>query len=272
MSQFNELIRWSNLARLAGGRTAKLTIAAPFAAFIILHNEPLQPVLRMSESWHPNPLIESLALARFDIFYLGLVVIGIAVAMFCLFSPLQITSQNGDEGFIGLKESTKTGNGVAGSLRLTLEDYAKSSAKMNLAVDAQERRFRFPKRFREGLWSLLVSLARSEAEQNTGAGGESSSSPKDILAGLTVEGSERAVWWDRLHHLFPAYSIDIFRLEFIHADYASPVTRAVVFWFLILGIFIVFIPTLITTYLVLSDLQQVLAASPALDPSVAGPR
>ena len=79
MSQFNELIRWSNLARLAGGRTAKLTIAAPFAAFIILHNEPLQPVLRMSESWHPNPLIESLALARFDIFYLGLVVIGIAV-------------------------------------------------------------------------------------------------------------------------------------------------------------------------------------------------
>jgi hypothetical protein len=226
----------------------------------------------MSDNWHPNPWIESLALARFDIFYLGLVVIGIAVAMFSLLSPFQITSHNGYEGFIGVKESTKTGNGVAGSLRQTLEDYAKSSEKMSLAVDAQERRFRFPRRFREGLWSLLVSFARSEAEQNAGATGESSSSPKDILAGLTAEGSERAEWWDRLHHLFPAYSIDIFRLEFIHADYASPVMRAVVFWVLILGIFIVFIPTLITTYLVLADLEQVIAASTTMDPSAVGPR
>lgn len=272
MSQFNEMTRWSNLARLAGGRTAKLTIAAPFAAFVILHNEPLQPFLRMSDNWHPSPLIESLALARFDIFYLGLVVIGIAVAMFSLFSPFQITSHNGYEGFIGVKESTKTGNGVAGSLRQTLEDYAKSSGKMSLAVDAQERRFRFPKRFREGLWSLLVSLARSEAEQNEGTDREGSSGPKEILAGLTAEGSERAEWWDRLHYAFPAYSIDIFRLEFIHADYASPVMRAIVFWVLILGIFIVFVPTLITTYLVLSDLQQVIAASPAMDPAAVGPR
>jgi hypothetical protein len=115
MSQFNELIRWSNLARLAGGRTAKLTIAAPFAAFIILHNEPLQPVLRMSESWHPNPLIESLALARFDIFYLGLVVIGIAVAMFSLFSPFQITSQNGYEGSLGSKKAPKPAMGLQGA-------------------------------------------------------------------------------------------------------------------------------------------------------------
>ena len=272
MSKFNEITRWSNLARLAGGRTAKLTIAAPFAAFVILHNEPLQPFLRMSDNWHPNPLIESLALARFDIFYLGLVVIGIAVAMFSLFSPFQITSHNGYEGFIGLKESTKTDNGVAGSLRLTLEEYAKSSEKISLAVDAQERRFRFPQRFREGLWSLLVSLARSEAAQTADVAGKNSSSPKEILAGLVGEGSERAEWWDRLHHLFPAYSIDIFRLEFIHADYASPLMRAVVFWILILGIFIVFVPTLITTYLVLSDLQQVIAASPAMDPSAVGPR
>ena len=104
MSNFNEMTRWSNLARLAGGRTAKLTIAAPFAAFIILHNEPLQPFLEMSENWHPNPVLESLALAHFDIFYLGLVVIGIAVALFSLFSPLEIRSHDGYDGFISLKE------------------------------------------------------------------------------------------------------------------------------------------------------------------------
>ena len=262
MSQFNELIRWSNLARLAGGRTAKLTIAAPFAAFIILHNEPLQPVLRMSESWHPNPLIESLALARFDIFYLGLVVIGIAVAMFSLFCPSQITSHDDYQGFIKLKESTKTDNGIAGSFRLTLDEYEKYSPGRDLAIDARERRFRFPKRFREGLWSLLVALSRSPAENNAGTGGDSGSDPKDILAGLIAEGSERSIWWGRMHHVFPLHSIDIFRLEFIRADYASPIMRAIVFWILILGISIVFIPTLLTTYLVLSDLVQVLEAAP----------
>ena len=272
MSKFNEITRWSNLARLAGGRTAKLTIAAPFAAFIILHNEPLQPFLQMSDNWHPHPLVESLALARFDIFYLGLVVIGIAVAMFSLFSPFQITSHNGYEGFIGIKESTKTANGVAGSLRQTLEDHAKYSQEIDLAVLGQERRFRFPKRFREGLWSLLVSLARSASEHCAGTEDRDSISPKDILAGLTAEGSERAEWWARLHPLLPAFSIDIFRLEFVQADYASPVMRAVVFWVLILGIFIVFVPTLITTFLVLSDLVQVIETSPVLDSGPAGPR
>ena len=272
MSQFNEITRWSNLARLAGGRTAKLTIAAPFAAFIILHNEPLQPFLRMSENWHPSPLIESLALARFDIFYLGLVVIGIAVAMFSLFSPFQITSHNGYDGFLGVKENMKTDNGVAGSLRLTLDEYAKCSPKSGLAADAQARRFRYPKRFQEGLWSLMVTLSRAMADQNGENTDASSIGPKDILAGLTAEGAERSIWWERLHYVFPLHSIDIFRLEFIHADYSSPVMRAVVFWVLIFGISIVFFPTLITTSLVVSDLLQVVAAGPGLDPSTVAPR
>ena len=56
----------------------------------------------------------------------------------------------------------------------------------------------------------------------------------------------------------PLYHIDVFRLEFIRADYSSPVTRGVVFWLLILGIFIVFVPTVITTYLVISDLFRVM--------------
>lgn len=272
MSQFNEMTRWSNLARLAGSRAAKLTIAAPFAAFIILHNEPLQPFLQMAENWHPNPLIESLALARFDIFYLGLVVIGIAVALFSLFGPSQITGHDGYQAFIDVKESTKTGNAVAGSLRQTLEKYSESTPGMSLADDARERRFRFPKRFREGLFSLLLGMSRSASEQNVNIGGDDDLSPKDILAGLTTEGPDRAIWWDRLHHVFSDYSIDIFRLEYVSADYASPVMRGVVFWILMLGIFIVFLPTLITTYLVVLDLTQVVAASPYMDPSTAGPQ
>lgn len=238
---------------------AKLTIAAPFAAFIILHNEPLQPFLEMSENWHPNEFVESMALARFDIFYLGLVVIGIAVALFSLFSPIQITQHNGYEGFIAVKEGTKTGNAVAGSLRMTLEDYSRYALGTDLSVDASERRFRFPKRFREGLWSLLVSLSR--ATTNHHAADPAGHSPKDILAGLTAAGPERAAWWDGMHGVLYDYSIDIFRLEFVCADYASPVMRTVVFWVLMLGIFVVFVPTLITTYLVIFDLLQVIATT-----------
>lgn len=268
MLDFNEITRWSNLARIAGGNAAKLTIAAPFAAFIILHNEPLQPFLEMSENWHPNPFIESLALARFDIFYVGLVVIGIAVAMFSLFSPSQISSYNSYDEFLVVKESIKTDNGVEGSLRLTLEEYSKYATSMSLEVDVRERRFRFPRRFREGLWRLLVALSRSDAEKT----GENENGPKDILAGLIDVDTGRSPWWERVHHLLPLLSRDVFRLEYIRADYGSPLLRTVVFWIMMLGIFIVFIPTLITTYLVLSDLVRVVEDAPGFDTSVVRPR
>ena len=262
MSGFNEITRWSNLSRLAGGRLPKLTIVAPFVAFIILHNEPLQPFLEMSDNWHPSPVVEKLALARFDIFYLGLVIVGIAVALFSLFSPSQVTSHGGYDGFIVFKERTKTKNGVAGSLRLTLDEFAKYSRRTELDFDARERRHRFPRRFREGLWSLVRALSGTVQENGDADDGKFKSDPKGILAGLLASGSERIATWDVLQNALSDHSIDIFRLEFIRSDYSSPVMRGVVFWLLIFGIFVVFVPTIITTYLVISDLLLVLGQAP----------
>lgn len=263
MSGFNEITRWSNLARLAGGRLPKLTIIAPFVAFIILHNEPLQPFLEMSENWHPSPVVEKLALARFDIFYLGLVIVGIAVSLFSLFSPSQVTSHGGYDGFIEFKERTKTNNGVEGSLRLTLDEFARYSKRTELDFDARERRYRFPRRFREGLWSLVRALSGAVGDSGEAADQKHKSDPKSILSGLLATGLERASTWDALHSVLPYHSIDVFRLEFIRADYSSPVTRSVVFWLLILGIFVVLVPTVITTYLVISDLFRVITEVPS---------
>lgn len=262
MSRFNEITRWSNLAELAGGRLPKLTIAAPFVAFIILHNEPLQPFLEMSENWHPNPFVERLALARFDIFYVGLVVVGIAVTLFSLFSPTQVTSHKGYDGFIEFKERTKTNSGVSGSLRLTLEEFSRYSKRTELDFDAEERRFRFPRRFREGLWSLIRSLSRHiQAEAGHGTL-DHDGSPKEILSGLLTQESVHHATWDSLHDAFPDHSIDIFRLEYVRADYSLPALRGFVFWILLFGILVAFVPTIITTYLVLSDFFSVLSVIP----------
>lgn len=263
MSWFNETTRWSNLNRLIGGRLPKLAIIAPFVAFLILHNEPLRPFLAMAESWHPNSFVKTLALSRFDIFYVGLVILGLAAAVFSLFSPSQVTSHDGYEEFIKFKENTKTDNGVAGSLRLTLDEYARFSKTTDLAFDARERRFRFPRRFREGLWSLIRTLSRTTEAAEQADAPKYKSDPKNILSGLLSKGPEREVIFDALHDVLPQYSIDIFRLEFIRADYASPVKRGVVFWLLILGIFVAVVPTFITTYLVFSDLLRVVNEVPS---------
>ena len=262
MSSFNEITRWSNLARLAGGRLPKLAIVAPFVAFIILHNEPLRPFLEMAESWHPNSFVETIAKSRFDLFYIGLVIVGIAVALFSLFSPSQVTSYDGYEGFIKSKENIKTDNGVAGSLRLTMEEYSRFTKRTDLAFDARERRFRFPRRFREGLWSLIRSLSRQVALAVDTDETKINSDPKGILSGLVSNGPKREVVFDALHDVFAQYSIDIFRLEYIRSDYESPVKRGVIFWLLILGIFVAVIPTLITTYLVIFDLFAVVEGLP----------
>ena len=262
MSGFNEITRWSNLSRLAGGRLPKLTIIAPFVAFIILHNEPLQPFLEMSDNRHPNLAVEKLALARFDIFYLGLVIVGSAVSIFTLFSPSQVTSQGGYDGFIEFKERTKTNNGVSGSLRLTLEEFAKYSKRTELELDVRERRHRFPRRFREGLWSLLRALSGAVGDSGKTATLEHRSDPKIILLGLLADDLEMTETWDKFYSVLPDHSIDVFRLEFIRADYSSPITRGVIFWLMILGIFVVLVPTLITTFLVISDLIRVTTEVP----------
>jgi hypothetical protein len=263
MSRFNEITKWSSLAKLAGGRLPKLTILAPFVAFIILHNEPLQPFLNMSENWHPNPLVEKAALARFDIFYVGLVVVGIAVAIFSLFSPSQVTSHSGYDAFIEFKERTKTNNGIAGSLRLTLDEFSKLSKRTELDFDAKERRYRFPRRFREGLWSLMRAISRTVEEAEDAGASKDHDDPHSIMKDLLSESRERPIAWESLHTVFPHHSIDIFRLEFIRADYSSPFVRGAVFWLLICGLIVAFVPTMITTHLVVSDLFRVLSQAPS---------
>ena len=161
------------------------------------------------------------------------------------------------------KERTKTNNGVAGSLRLTLDEFARYSKRTELDFDARERRYRFPRRFREGLWSLVRALSGAVGDSDEAADQKQKSDPKSILSGLLATGLERAATWDALHTVLPYHSIDVFRLEFIRADYSSPVTRSVVFWLLILGIFVVLVPTVITTYLVISDLFRVITEVPS---------
>ena len=75
----------------------------------------------------------------------------------------------------------------------------------DLSMDTNERRFRFPKRFREGLWSLQVGLSRAIKKESAGVEGHHS--PKEILAGLTSKGPDRADWWESVHELLPDFRL-----------------------------------------------------------------
>lgn len=256
------MTKWSNLARLASGNLPKLTIAAPFIAFIIFHNEPLQPFLSLSEERHSSPVIEYLSRARFDIFYLGLVIVGSGVALFTLSCPRQITGYRSYEDFITRKEATKTINGVAGSLRLTIADFLRDARDNDEVRDETGGSLKYPRRFREGLISLVRTGTRADvSDDNVLSAGniarEGDPEIRDVLKKLdddTVDASGfRSKFYDGLDPL----SIDVFRLEYLKADYSKPSARAVSFWLIVIGTVVVLIPTLITTILVFSDLSAV---------------
>lgn len=257
----NEITKWSNLSRLAGGRLTRLTIAAPFLAFIILHNEPLQPFLDLAESRHPNPNVQVLALARFDIFYLGLVIVGMAVGIFSVLAPDQVKGHDGYDAFIASKESTKTANGVSGSLRLTLELFVRHSTNAAAALDQSVSSPKFPRRFLEGLVSLLEALAKDvDADLKSYRKEEQQIAPGRMLDLLHTRHDDDRARWEALYSALPPYSIDVFRLEFLRSDYSHPGARLVVFWLLMVGMTVVLIPTVITTYLVILDLVEALSS------------
>jgi hypothetical protein len=252
------MTRWSNLARLASGNLPKLTIVAPFIAFIIFHNEPLQPFLSLSEERHSSPVIEYLARARFDIFYLGLVIVGSGVALFTLFSPRQITGYRGYEDFINFKEATKTTNGVAGSLRLTIRDFLRDARESDEVRDETGGSLKYPQRFREG----LVSLVRTGTRATTGdevvfsAGNiarEGDPELRNVLRELNDDSVDASGFKSKFYDGIGQLSIDVFRLEYLKADYSKPSARAISFWLILIGTVVVLIPTLITTILVFSD-------------------
>ena len=268
LSSFNEMTKWSNLARLASGNVPKLTIVAPFIAFIIFHNEPLQPFLALSDERHPSPVIEYLSRARFDIFYLGLVIVGAGVALFTLFCPRQITGYRGYEEFITFKESTKTTNGVAGSLRLTIGDFLQDARDTDEMRDETGGSLKYPRRFREGLISIARAGARATetGDASASAGNiarDGDAEIHDVLKRLNDDCVEKTDFKSRFYDGLAPLSIDVFRLEYLKADYSKPSARTISFWLIAIGTLVVLIPTLITTILVLSDLFSV-SVEPAL--------
>lgn len=262
LSSFNEMTKWSNLARLASGNLPKLTIVAPFIAFIIFHNEPLQPFLALSDERHSSPVIEYLALARFDIFYLGLVIVGSGVALFTLFCPRQITGYRGYEEFIASKEKTKTMNGIAGSLRLTIGEFLADARESDEMRDETGGSLKYPRRFREGLISLVRSGVRGTetGEAHATAGNiarDGDAEILDVLRRLSDESVEDTAFRGSFYDGLDPLSIDVFRLEYLKADYSKPSARTISFWLITIGTLVVLLPTLITTILVLSDLFSV---------------
>lgn len=255
-SGFNELTKWSNLARLASGNLPKLTIIAPFVAFIILHNEPLQPVLELSKSRHSSPLVDYLALARFDIFYLGLIVIGLGVGLFTIFSPKQITTYRNYEAFLDAKLRTQSSNAVIGSLRLSLERFMASFKGGEARMGLMHTSVGFPRRFQESLAALLENVLPSDELRAHGLVGDDHAPEVARLFQILHERQpDRRDVWQSVFAAMPENSIDVYRLEYLIADYSKPALRKTVFYFLGLGMAVMLVPTVITTFLVLSDLM-----------------
>jgi hypothetical protein len=84
--------------------------------------------------------------------------------------------------------------------------------------------------------------------------GEGDRDVRDVLRKLDDDSVDTSGFWSRFYDGLHPLSIDVFRLEFLKADYSQPSARAISFWLIVIGTAVVLIPTLITSILVFSDL------------------
>lgn len=263
-SFLNEATRWSNLSKFASSDLAKLTIAAPFIAFIVLLNEPVRSFLRLTPESPGLTILDLLAAKRFEIFYLGLITVGAAVGLFAILAPRQITSTSDYRDFIKFREETKTVNDVASSLEATIDDFMSGTSREEQSPFFGPSPARFPGNFRSNLFRLVESEfrkllpdIRSESFPEDGAHfftGTGYVSIEVVLECLHLR--RRFEWnlWGPFYEKVFYVSRDVFQLEYLRVDYSHPRVRTLVFFLLLLGVTVILFPTAITTILVFASL------------------
>lgn len=266
----NEASRWSRLARIGNSNLAKLTILTPFLGFLVFLNLSLDNYIilgptELSEGW-----LKYLSDRRIEILYVGLTILGSAIGLYSITSPEVIRESKRYSDFIAFKEDTKTRNAVEGSLEATLGFCWSLKKEENDSFHDIPRDRRFPEKIHDSIFRLVnevygqseeVYIRPNSVEQHP-VEIDVDSAPQyvmyngmpdvdAILECVVMRRRLEFAMWKGFFYTSEAFSIDVFRLEYLIKDYSKPRSRILVFALITFGTIVTLIPTVISIFMVL---------------------
>lgn len=271
----NDATRWSKLARFGSSNLARLTIVTPFLGFLIFLNVNLEGYIELGPSELGEGWLKYFSDRRVVLLYLGLTVLGSAVGVFSILAPDAVASSRKYSDYIAFKEETKTSNAVEGSLEKIL-DFCMSymGTEYNPSFFDIRPNRDFPEKIQDSILRLVNEVyAQSDEiyirgfESGSLKDQEVSENSEDdrpqylmyngmpdtdiILESIASRRRVEFPMWKGFFLTANKFSIDVFRLEYLIADYSRPNLRLLVFSLIALGTIVTIVPTVISIFLVL---------------------
>lgn len=160
VTKLNNWTKWSRLSAVASSNLARLTVAAPFVGFLILLNQPLQGFLQLEPSGSGVPIIGPMAERRFEIFYLGLILIGAGVGIFPIAGPNRVIKNKSIREYLEFKENTKTDLSVSGSLQKSIDAFTQSATAEQRNWMFVEETAEFPEKWRDSFFACCSTTSK----------------------------------------------------------------------------------------------------------------
>lgn len=259
----NESARWSNIALFANTPLARMTIAAPFVAFLIFFNERLRSFLDLEDSETTGGLWFHLLEVRLEVFYFGLVILGASIALYSIFAPRVIKRYPIYPKYLEHKIKTQSENAVAASLEIslqrltTLTDVPKISLQ-DISSDS------VPEKIVDAL-HRLVDNEFNKAHAHDGVdsdiharfySGTGYLKVDEVLECLINRNKFEWAIWKPIIDGAKLDHVDVFRLEYHFLDYSYPKIRKAIFCLIAVSSAVVLVPTIVTLISVVAKIFQ----------------
>ncbi len=249
----NTSFRWSNLSKFGTSPYGRLTVLAPVVGFLVFRNDALNGYLQLVEdgsrlSWHQH-----LSSLRLELFYLGLVLIGVSVGLYSIFVPQQIRDHALYSKFLKVKIDTSTPEALQFSFDKTIGPF--SSRMAGSRNFGQLRSVVLPLHYDDGYQKLLIRIYTAQVRKSDPSKTEEDAGPElgEFSARLKSRQLSRADI-ALLRKNLSDFGSDVYRFEYIFAEYLGFGRRFFVFSMFGLGVLITLLPTFLTTTSILSKI------------------
>lgn len=266
---FFRRISWSALSGVGNSPMARLTILMPVIGYLIVFNSNisgwLKPLLPLRKNLQPD-IWDYLYDKNLVFLYFGLLVFGIGVTIFTAMAPAPIRKFPHVEDYIRSMQDIRTRNLVIGGFEHVAGAYQKELSDEEQSGFYSHYNKHFPEDVSDGFHRLVEHIyqnsysedsddaaeieLRNYSEFHTGSGYLKTNEIVDIMySGRRVDAALNS----KLYANITAYSKDVFYLEHKTLDFSKPRTRLLILLFYLSGMTLAFIPTALTSIIIIKD-------------------
>lgn len=243
--------RWSILKAFTNSRAAQLTVLAPFIGYLIVFNSELKLYLNFNLPENSNSvMVEWLKVHSLTYLYFGLVLYGVATAIFSISCPNNIKENKNIIEYVQKMEEVKTRNLVRRHLNHLLQMFLQLNSGERSSPFFADLHPSFPTTAASPLHLMIEELAASGISDEetivsfqTGSGNWMTN---EIMESMLSERRVERVFWMPLYSASFDLSKDVFYVSYLADDYKLFFVRVLNLMFFLLGVGFLIVPTIAT--------------------------